>query len=217
MLFRSGVLRDWRVRLIDAGPGGAATTPTVLTARGPLSDDAAAADLLDRAPYRRSVSLAMPGRVWRLQAVPRRGHIQDLRSYGPWALLLGGCVVVTLLGLLLQSLADRGIAIQAEVRRKTAALAEANRQLIAARDAADEANTAKSRFLATMSHEIRTPLNGVIGMVDLLLLTSLDARQREYAGTVRDSGECLLSLINDILDLSKIGRASCRERVCHRV
>ncbi|MFA7262378.1 MAG: ATP-binding protein [Caulobacter sp.] len=76
--------------------------------------------------------------------------------------------------------------------------------LVEARDLANAANVLKSQFLANMSHEIRTPLNGVLAMADVMARGQLDDRQRERLGVIRESGELLLSVINDVLDLSKI-------------
>jgi len=77
-------------------------------------------------------------------------------------------------------------------------------ELQAARDRADAASEAKSNFLGVISHELRTPMNGVLGAAQLLSATRLEAGQREYLSIIRNSGDNLLSLLNDILDMTKI-------------
>jgi len=136
-----------------------------------------------------------------------RAAIEQLASTGtctPWEKELirkDGSRVHVLNGLVaLQGSRDRSLCFVVDISTRK----EAEAQLKAAKEAADQANRAKSAFLASMSHEIRTPMNAILGMTELVLDTSLTPDQREYLSVVQDSAESLLSLINDILDFSKI-------------
>ena len=106
--------------------------------------------------------------------------------------------------LLLVSVAVTIALRQRRQERERLALEQLNRELETARQLAEQANITKGHFLANMSHELRTPFNGMLGMLQLLHETPLDARQRDYLHTAADSAQHLLTLLNDILDMAAI-------------
>jgi PAS domain S-box-containing protein len=100
---------------------------------------------------------------------------------------------------------SKGIPIEVEgVARDITELKNSSDELVIAKEEAEHSLKVKEQFLANMSHEIRTPMNGIIGMIDVLIETPLDSSQKEYISTIKKSSETLLTILNDILDLSKI-------------
>ena len=100
--------------------------------------------------------------------------------------------------------------LQAQAARLELTVQERTRALEEALEAMQDALRAKGEFLAVVSHEIRTPMNGVLGMAQLLQLTELNEEQRRYCDTIQTSGETLLAIINDILDMSKMDSGKVR-------
>ena len=111
-----------------------------------------------------------------------------------------GLVMIAFLVLILVAVSVLITLMRAEINQRI----EIEKQLVRAKELAEQANQAKSEFLAHLSHELRTPMNSIVGFGDLLLDTPLTAEQREFTATIRKSGAALITLLNNILDLSKI-------------
>lgn len=154
--------------------------------------------------YNLKLAAASPSGVWNWEGFNLPIHVAPPWWRSMWAYTVYGILAAATIFMLFyrQALQTRlALERQRELEQR---VEERTIDLMEARQIAEEATKAKSNFLATMSHEIRTPMHGILGMTDLLLHTSLNSQQQQFASAAHNSGESLLTLINEILDFSKV-------------
>ena len=155
-------------------------------------------------------------RPWRLEAIALKDYRQGFHWWTAWVVLGFGLGLTAILVLHMVSLYRHNYLTEQAVLHRTAELVAEKTKSDALAQRAEVANQAKSEFLANMSHEIRTPMNSILGFADLLAEEPLTESQIDYVQTIRENGNTLLAIINDILDLTKIeaGRLDAEQTDC---
>jgi signal transduction histidine kinase/CheY-like chemotaxis protein/integral membrane sensor domain MASE1 len=149
-------------------------------------------------------TLRIAQRDWRIDVWPIDEQLTQYQSWLTWLVLVLGLIGTSIAVSYTLVSTGQSQSLKQEIDQQTKVLIKRNQQLELARTEAEKANVAKSLFLANMSHEIRTPMNGVLGMAELLKETELNLQQQQYVQVIYASGKALISIINDILDYSKI-------------
>lgn len=196
-----------QIELIDQT---APANTQILYKNSELSADAKAEDA-DTLLY--ALNLPVQGNNWavRFTQPPRNADLYLSLDALTWLVLMTGLTLTLLTAAILLAYMNRAEVTEKLVEERTRDLQISEEKAVRmaaeseySQREAEIANSAKSNFLATMSHEIRTPLNGVLGMAQLLKNTPLEADQAKKVGTILSSGQTLLAIINDVLDMSKI-------------
>ena len=166
----------------------------------------------------KSISFYLSGQVWNLFLMANKEYLQQQQSQSYLLLYALEFVIVTFITLLILMMNSRQIQLNRIVAAKTESLKKAVQE-------ANDANSAKSRFLANMSHEIRTPMNAIIGFSSLACVSKDQDLIQDYLDKIAISSELLLSIVNDILDISKVEANKLvlssenfdMDRTCHRI
>jgi len=157
-----------------------------------------------------SVTKVLPimGQQWTVSWYSTPEFESIVGTQEPRFVLIGGLALVLAFATLVMFSARREAYVKQEVKNKTQILVDKEREIVSALEVAEAATGAKSKFLANMSHEIRTPMNGVIGFTQLLDDGTLNDTQKKYVRLISDSGSAMMTLLNDILDISKVDSGS---------
>ncbi len=161
-------------------------------------------------PPQYSVTKTLPimGQQWTVSWHSTPEFESSVGTKEPMFVLIGGLALILGFSTLVIFYARREAYVKDEVKSKTQILVDKEKEIVSALNVAEAATGAKSKFLANMSHEIRTPMNGVIGFTQLLDDGTLNETQQKYVRLISDSGSSMMTLLNDILDISKVDSGS---------